>query len=509
MEPRAYQSAIFETAKKNNTLVVLPTGLGKTLIALMLSQERLRAFPGSKILFLAPTKPLVEQHYEYFKKNFAQDSQDLEMHIFTGSINASVRAEIWKKAQIIFSTPQCIHNDVVNGLIDLKDVSLLIEDECHRCLKNYSYTYVAQQYKQQADHERILGLTASPASEANIIKQVYDNLGISAVEIRTRESGDVKEYLQKLTQEIIKIELPDEIKEAILPLKEIYKRKVEELKNRQLLYGPATKKNILDLQLKLRRMVTTGNNNFNVLCGLSVCAQAIKISHALELLETQSINACLEYINNLFQQAKENKSKAVRQVANSKELQDVYVRLIKLQEHSVEHPKLEILKQALEREMDQKPDTRTIIFAQYRDTISQINDLLIQQGIKSKIFIGQAKRKNVDGLSQKEQRLILDEFRKGDISCIVASSVGEEGLDIPEVDLVIFYEPIPSAIRQIQRRGRTARLKPGKLIILITKGTRDESNYWAASRKEKKMHGMLDDFKMPAKKQKSIDEFDK
>jgi ERCC4-related helicase len=507
MEPRAYQISIFETAKKSNTLVVLPTGLGKTLIALMLAQERLRAFPDSKILFLAPTKPLVEQHFDYFKKNF---NREADMHIFTGNINASIRADIWKKAQIVFSTPQCIHNDLANGLIDLKSVSLLVEDECHRCLKNYSYTYVSQQYKNTAAHERILGLTASPASEAKIIKQVYDNLGITAVEIRTRESEDVKPYLQTLTQELIKIDLPENLKEIRETLNVLYKRKIEELKNRQLLFGPATKKNILDLQVKLRRMVTTGNTHFNILCGLSVCAQAIKVSHVLELLETQSINSCLEYINELFQQAKEGKSKAVRQVANSKELGEAYVKLVKLQEAKVEHPKLELLRQSIMNELNHKPDLRAIIFAQYRDTISQINDILVRQGIKSKIFIGQAKRKNVDGLSQKEQHLILDEFRKGEISCLVASSVGEEGLDIPEVDLVIFYEPIPSAIRQIQRRGRTARLKQGKLIILMTQGTRDESYHWAALQKERKMNSLLDNFQMPEKKlrkQKSIEEF--
>jgi len=98
-------------------------------------------------------------------------------------------------------------------------------------------------------------------------------------------------------------------------------------------------------------------------------------------------------------------------------------------------------------------------------------------------------------MTQKEQKLILDRFRKGKINCLVASSVGEEGIDLPEVDLVIFYEPIPSAIRKIQRAGRTARLKPGKVIILMVKGTRDESYHWAAYHKEKRMYNVLNDLK--------------
>jgi Fanconi anemia group M protein len=500
--PRAYQAAIVETCKKNNTLVVLPTGLGKTLIALMLSQERLKEFPESKILFLAPTRPLVEQHYHYFKKNFAED---YEMHIFTGKINPAKRAEIWKTAQVVFSTPQCIHFDLKNNLISMENVSLLIEDECHRCLKNYSYTYVSKNYSENAGNPRILGLTASPSSDAKIIREICDNLNIKALEIRTRESGDVGPYLQKLSYDIVKVELPEDFKKARVVLAEIYKKKVDELKNRKLLFGPATKRNILELQLRLRKMITGGNNHFNVLRGISVCAQAIKLGYALELLETQSLESCLSYLNDLFEQARQNKSKGVKQI--TKEIGSVYLELINLQKENKEHPKLERLREIMIRELEAKPDFRAIIFSQYRNTIAQINKMLLKQGIRSNQFIGQAKRK-LDGMSQKEQQLILHNFKEGKINCLIASSIGEEGLDIPEVDLVVFYEPIPSAIRKIQRAGRTARLKPGKLIILLTKGTRDESNHWAAFHKEKKMYSSLENLKDGMqKKQKEISEF--
>lgn len=500
-QPREYQQAIFETAKKKNTLVVLPTGLGKTLIALMLAKERIREFPGSKILFLAPTRPLVEQHYHYFKKHL----ENYEMHIFTGEINAGKRAEIWKTAQIVFSTPQCIHFDLKNCLISMKNVSLLIEDECHRCLKNYSYTYVAKNYSENSENPRILGLTASPSSDAAVIKEICDNLNIKALEVRTRDSEDVKPYLQKLSSDVVKVELPDELKFASESLKDIYKRKIEELKNRKLLFGPPTKKNLLDLQIKLRKTVTGGNSHFNVLKGISVCAQAIKLGYALELLETQSLGSCLDYLNDLFEQARQNKSKGVKQIA--KEIGSIYLDLMKLQKEGIEHPKMEKLNEIISSEIEEKPDFRAIIFSQYRNTISQINRMLQKRGIRSSKFIGQAKRK-LDGMSQKEQQLILHNFKEGKINCLVASSIGEEGLDIPEVDLVVFYEPIPSAIRKIQRQGRTARLKPGKLIILLTEKTRDETNYWAAHHKEKRMYASLENIKNGFdKKQKEIHEF--
>ena len=98
-------------------------------------------------------------------------------------------------------------------------------------------------------------------------------------------------------------------------------------------------------------------------------------------------------------------------------------------------------------------------------------------------------------MSQKEQIGMLDKFKGGEFNTIVMTSVGEEGLDIPSVDLVIFYEPIPSAIRHIQTRGRTGRQEKGRVIILMAKDTRDEGYRWSAHHKEKRMHKTLDKIK--------------
>lgn len=490
IEPREYQKAISETASKKNTLVVLPTGLGKTLIALMLAENRFNLFPESKIIFLAPTRPLVEQHYYYFKKN----SNLTDLYLVTGKINSKKRKEIFQEAKVIFSTPQCIENDLKNNLISLDNVSLLIEDECHRCLRNYSYTFVAQKYLEQAKNPRILGLTASPSSEPEKIREICKNLNIEAVEIRTRESKDVEQYLQKLTFEPIKLEFPQELRDIRVLLKILYDKKVKELQNRKILFQRPTKVSLLDLQKKLRNMLIAGNKHFNVLKGVSICAQAIKLGHALELLETQTVETFYNYLQVLYDQANEKKSKAVVQIVNSREFQDAYIITIKLYHENFEHPKLAKLKEIVKKELEQNKDAKILIFSQYRDTVSKINLDLSKQGIKSAIFIGQAKKKDI-GLSQKEQQFVLHKFKQGEINCLVSTSIGEEGLDIPEVAVVVFYEPIPSAIRKIQRAGRTARLKPGKLIILITKDTRDESYYWAAHHKEKKMHEELENLK--------------
>ena len=207
IKPREYQKKIFETCVKKNCLVVLPTGLGKTLIALMLAVERMKEFPGKKVVFLAPTRPLAEQHLFYFKQNLTELFGSLEL--FTGSVPPEKRKELWETSDIIFSTPQCVANDVEKGLYSLEDVCLLIEDEAHRCFRNYSYNYVANKYMEKAKHPRILGLTASPGAELGKIKEICKNLFIEEVELRTRESPDVAFYLQELTFEKVFLELPE------------------------------------------------------------------------------------------------------------------------------------------------------------------------------------------------------------------------------------------------------------------------------------------------------------
>lgn len=492
IKPREYQQKIYETCKDKNCLVVLPTGTGKTLIGLMLTIARLRLYPESKILFLAPTRPLAEQHLAYFQKHLPELFATKEL--FTGKVNAEKRKKLWENAEIIFSTPQCVGNDLRKNLYDLKSVSLLIEDECHRCLKNYDYTYIADNYKKNAEHQRILGLTASPGADKSTIKKIANNLGIEAIEIRTRESEDVKEYLQELKFNTIKLDFPEELKEIRNLLLEIYNKKIEELKNRKLLFGPPTKKNILELQRKIMTMISTGNRHFNILSGASACAQVIKLQYCLELLETQTLSALERYFQDIFEQAKQGKTKAVKQLIKQPQFNQAYIKTQELIARKIENPKLLVLKDLVEEEFKNKAK-RIIVFSQYRETVTKITKTLNEiPGINARVFVGQLKKGDT-GLSQKEQREVIQDFALGKVNILVSTSIGEEGLDIPEVSAVIFYEPIPSAIRQIQRRGRTARLKPGRLIVLMIKGTRDEAYYWSAFHKEKRMHRAIDSIK--------------
>lgn len=512
LKPRAYQEAIAETAKKRSSLVVLPTGLGKTAIGLLVAAERLNRFPESQVLLLAPTKPLASQHYETFKRHFA-GLEEQDFVLITGEISQKKRKDIWRAATIIFSTPQCAANDLRAGTLSLENFSFLIEDEAHRCIKNYDYTYVVKVYREQAARALVLGLTASPGSEKARINLICKNLGIEAVEVRTRESDDVRQYIKELKTDVIKVGFPSRFSEIREHLNKILAKKVEELRNRGLLYGKlATKRTFIELQARLFKVSRGGNKHFHILRGVSLLTEIMKAQHLLELLETQTIYSTNKYLESLEKEEREAKSKAIKNLFANVDFQLALTKIKKLSESGVEHPKLRVLMDVVKTELKAK-NNRMIIFAQYRDTVDKIRSELERAGISSRIFIGQSGER---GLKQKEQRQVLREFSGGEISCLVSTSIGEEGLDIPEVGAVIFYEPIPSEIRRIQRAGRTARLQPGKLIILVTQKTRDESYHWASYYKERKMHGILQGMKedfdrkeeeRKSKMQKSLGEF--
>lgn len=508
ISPRKYQEEIFKTCSKKNCLVVLPTGLGKTLIALMLTIERMKKYPGSKALILAPTKPLVEQHLETFRKFLPELFG--EITIFTGKINAQDRKKLWDKGDIIFSTPQCIANDSRKNLYSLENVSLLVEDEAHRCVKNYAYNTIIQKYLSQAENPRILGLTASPGNDSKKIKKICQNLNIEEVELRSRESPDVKEYLQELNFKKEDVDFPSELFELKMVMEKLQGTYIKELEKRKVLFGRKNKIDLIELQQKLSKMISraTGEEKFNYMRAASVCAQVLKLHHAIELLETQTLESLNLYLKNLFDQAANNKSKGVKQLVSKTEFNYIHNRVQELLDKGFEHPKLEKLKRIVEKETKKnssnKKISRIIVFTQFRSTASSIAKKLNEIAeIKSKIFVGQTKKQGV-GLKQKDQKKIISQFSEGEINTLISTSIGEEGLDIPEVDAVIFYEPIPSAIRKIQRAGRTARLKEGKLFILVTKKTRDETFYYVSLSREKKMYLDIEKIKKELAKENLI-----
>ncbi|MBS3123237.1 DEAD/DEAH box helicase [Candidatus Woesearchaeota archaeon] len=495
--PRLYQQTILGTAAAKNTLVVLPTGLGKTAIAFLMTAQRLHHYPDSKILMLAPTKPLCEQHQESFRQHL--DVPPEKIVLFTGSVNPQKRAAMWKEAQIIISTPQGLENDLINNRINLKETSLLILDEAHHATGDYSYVWVAQQYEKLSPHSRILALTASPGADMEKIREVCQNLHIEKVEVRTENDSDVKPYIQRLNKNWITVKFPDEFLKIRQHLLDCAKSKLQEAqKNGYCGNINMTKGELLGLQRELQAKISGGEREFELLRSVSLIAEALKVEHGLELLETQGLEQLYAYLKKLQTESLTSKVKAVQNLVRDLNFKSAFYLAEELKEKKIEHPKLQKLKEILLEELAKKntqgEKAKAIVFTQFRSSAEQIVNKLTEAGISNHIFVGQAKKNGV-GFSQKQQKEILDKFRAGEFQVLIATSVAEEGLDIPKVDKVIFFEAVPSAIRSIQRRGRTGRLEQGEVDILIATGTRDEAYRWSAHHKEKSMFRNLETMK--------------
>ncbi len=490
LELRSYQKEILATAIQYNTLVVLPTGLGKTAIAMALSEQRIRQYPSSKVLILAPTKPLVEQHYATFTEH-VPDALSLGV-ILTGRTKPENRAKQFASSTYIFSTPQTIENDLLSRRISLSEVSLLVVDEAHRTTGEYAYVSIVSTYKKQSKYERILALTASPGSNKTVIEEVVANTGVEKIEVRATDHPQVVPYLQTLDVTYEEVALSDELQSLITSLKRFLDQKKQEAESlgivRDLSYS---KGQLLAAQRQVQALLREGKPEPEAWTTISIIAEILKAEHALELLESQSLHAANQYFSSLLRHAERNQSKAVKNLMSDPVFKAIILRSQEFSQKGIEHPKLLRAVSMIKLERAKNPDKKIIVFNQFRDSAQRLVELL---GSSARLFVGQQK-KGETGLSQKEQKALLDEFRNGSFPILVATAVGEEGLDIPAVDLVLFYEPVPSAIRTIQRRGRTGRHDSGRVIVFVAKGTRDEGYRWSAHHKEKRMYRALTEVK--------------
>jgi len=497
VEKREYQINIAKTALKENSLVVLPTGLGKTIIALILIAEQIKK-NNKKILFLAPTKPLVLQHAQFLKEFLTINPE--EITVFTGEISPSKRTNLWENSKIIVSTPQVIENDLLSKKITLENFSLLIFDEAHHAVGEYSYVFISEIYKQQGKERLILAITASPGNDITKILEVCKNLDVKNIEIRTKQDLDVKPYVHDIQITWREIPLPKDFSYTIQLLRKALSSRLKILKEMGFIETASTnlvnKTKLLDAQKRIQSEIKASINPSKALFqAASIQSEAMKIHYALELIQTQGVNALKNYFKRMTSEAKSKGStKSSRTITTDN---DVIEAMAFLNSLKIEHPKVEEISKIVKQQLQEKPDSRIIVFTHYRDTSAYISkELENTKQAKPARFIGQAIKQDDKGLTQKQQAEIIDKFRKGEYNVLIATSVAEEGLDIPSTDLVVFYEPIPSEIRAIQRRGRTARKTTGKVIILITKGTPDEGYYWSAKRKEKRMISELETIRL-------------
>lgn len=503
IEARLYQQVLAaDVLKKGNTMIVAPTALGKTIVATLVAADRLEKVKNSKILVLAPSKPLAIQHESTFKEFLTVPCSSI-----TGAVKTDERVKRWEESQIICATPQTVESDLLKGRYSLKDVSLVVFDECHHGVGSYSYVYLASRYVKESKFNLILGLTASPGSDKEKIKEVCDNLYIQSIVVKTEEDNDVRPYFNPVAIDWVRVKMSSELEKIKTHVDKALKIRLKGLKNMGVIRTVSVNK--LDI-LKARGRVQSAiarsvNPKKECFQAISILSAVINIQHSQELIETQGVVTFNKYVARL----RKKKTKAAKSLIQDPNFGKAIYLAREAEKHGLEHPKLKKVTDIIKKELGQNGQTKLqsdryvkdadqksskiMVFTQYRDSLEMIHQKLEKEGIKSAKFFGQASRDGEKGLTQKEQKEIIKAFKIGEYDVLLSTSVAEEGIDIPAVDLVILYEPVPSEVRMIQRRGRTGRKRSGRVKVLITNGTRDEGYYWASVNKERRMkHQLID-----------------
>ena len=481
IEIREYQTNLANDVKNQNCLIVLPTGLGKTTIALQVIVDYMQNGTGG-VLFLAPTRVLVNQHYEFLKENLLI----ADIGIVTGEDLLSKRKKKWMNS-VVCATPEITKNDFARNMVSPNQFALVVFDEAHRTIGDYAYSIIAK-YFQNTD-TRILAMTATLPSEKEKAKEIVTRLRIKNLIERSDESPDVKPYIQKTETEWVRVDLTKEMKVIQMCIKLALEERYKELRKNGLRLSD--NKSLSQL-LNARQFVLTQNRR-----SAKPLFTAIRITYALNIFEAHGITPFLKFCD----RTKEKKGAGIKDLF---EIDPNFTRAISLaknqQSNGLEHPKIDRLVDVL-RDVESK----VLIFSSYRDSVNVIHQKLLDMNISAEILIGKSGK---TGLKQKKQVETVQRFRDGVTKALIATRVGEEGLDISEVNLVIFYDNVPSSIRFIQRKGRTGRKDKGRLIVLIAKNTIDETYYFIGKRKIESAKNMGDKMiKYLEKDEKVLDDF--
>jgi len=476
---------------EEDLLVVLPTGLGKTIIAALLAAEALRRSDG-KVLVLAPTRPLVQQHAD----SFGRWLTPLRFARFTGTVKRPIREGAWETAEVVFATPEIVVNDLAADRYGLSEVTLVVFDEAHHAVGKYAYVPLAARYRtDRPEGGRVLGLTASPGGKDERIEEVVANLGVRRIEARSREDDGVREFVQPVEIDYRWVDLPPEaqrIRGLLETAAHATARKLQKMGYlRKKPIGSISVKDLIALRAEIFARPGPMVRRFGPLFHQLVL---LHLHHAQERLETQGLAPFVQYLDRLASKEKPSRGDLavlkLPEVVTARREAEEFLRTSRESSHPKLDALVEVVQETLARPREHPP--RILVFAQYRDTIQTIQSILELQGWTTGRFVGQATRDAEDkGMNQKEQGRILAGFREGRFPILVASSVAEEGLDVPDVDLVVFFESVPSEIRAIQRRGRTGRSSLGRVTVLLTRETRDVRYQVAEVRREQSMRRIV------------------
>ena len=491
VEARAYQLRSLERALTGSSLMVMPTGFGKTAVQWMVMAEHLRTTE-DKIILIAPTTGLVDQHVRMARQFLKVDEECIVP--YTGETPPKKREAMWHHGRIFMATPQVVRNDATNGSIDLREVALLIVDEAHHATGNHAYAQVGRLYRTQRPDGRILAATASPGSTLRHINEVKTNLNALSVDLSKRTEPLLQPYEVDMVIHQHRLPLPPELMDLTAPIDEHVRQEIAHLQRLGFL---APKEHISSGDIERAQLRASRAIQQRDVRGYDAARRVADLRrlHMIQnLMRSQGSKVVQAFLDRAEIEGREGRN-TNRMLA----LPVVHSLRLALNDLDELHPKTSETHRLVERSLHERPEGKILVFTEYRDTVQHLVHLLNGiDAVRADAFIGQSSRGQQKGMTQRQQLEQLRRFREGEINVLVATSVGEEGLDVPAADLVVLYEPVPSAVRAIQRRGRTARQRAGSVHVLIAEGSRDVFVQRASENQEANMHRLL--AKMVARK---------
>ncbi|KAI2472966.1 hypothetical protein F4781DRAFT_443323 [Annulohypoxylon bovei var. microspora] len=462
--PREYQTELFERAKQKNVIAVLDTGTGKTLIAALLLrytldqelEDRSVGKPPRISFFLVDKVALVHQQYEVLKANL-----DHPVQRFHGNLGGyTVTRDFWQQktgdSMVIVCTAEILLSCLHHSFVKMENINLLIFDEAHHTKKNHPYAriikdfYAALEVGEQR-RPRILGMTASPVDAKTDVTSAAAKLeGLLHSEIATVADLSIyaRSSINRPIEDFIEYNIPPQPFETLLW---------------QRLHTLVGHNDVFRRLFTYSRTCTTEMGRW--------CADRVwKI--CFTELEAQKLEAKTEknFTSGKVQlpiAALDAERSAVREAYQV--VANYPVPEPDLNSFHLSH-KVEALIGALRKHLDPMED-KCIIFTEQRLTAMLLTDLLKQPSInmpdiKAGMLLGASNDSGDMGMTLKDQFVTMHQFRNGDINCLFSTSVGEEGIDIPDCNIIIRFDLCKTMIQYIQSRGR-ARRKDSKFFHMV------------------------------------------
>ncbi|NWV52400.1 FANCM protein, partial [Daphoenositta chrysoptera] len=496
---RPYQERMAGAALLANTLVCLPTGLGKTFVAAVVMYNFYRWFPSGKVL------------------------------LFPGGTQALGRRELWNTKRVFFLTPQIMVNDLSRGTCPAVEIKCLVIDEAHKALGNHAYCQVVRELSKYTNQFRVLALSATPGSDTKAVQQVISNLLIAQIEMCAEDSPEIQPYSHERQVEKIVVPLGEELME----IQNIYIKVLEAFAGRLIKVGVLSRRDIPSLtkyQIILARDQYRKNpsaQHAGIHQGIieGDFALCISLYHGYELLLQMGIRSLFIYLWGIMDGSK-GLSRTKTELGRNEDFMKLYQQLWdmfsdtavapengsvcksttvleKKKEFVYSHPKLKKLEEIViehfkswkrgcsdEGRSESPPgDTRVMIFSSFRDSVQEIAEMLarLSPAVRAMTFVGHSSGKSTKGFTQKEQLEVVRRFREGGYNTLVSTCVGEEGLDIGEVDLIVCFDAQRSPVRLVQRMGRTGRRRHGRIVVILAQG-REERTYNQSQCNKRSIH---------------------